>query len=320
MTTESLARELIQVSTGHGIEVAPGVTQVEAMMVNLFLVAGESSRDWVLVDTGIPGFAGRIAREARVRFGDVPPQCVVLTHGHFDHIGSLHAVLDRWDVPVFAHELELPYLDGRSAYPPPDPTVGGGLMARTSPLLPRHPYDFRPNLRPLPADGSVPGLEGWRWIHTPGHSPGHVSLYEHDDRCLIAGDAFVTQKQESLLAVLTNYQHIHGPPAYFTIDWTAARESVRQLATLRPDVAATGHGLPMHGDKLRHALDRLVRDWDRLGRPRDGRYVRQPARTGPDGVVSLPPPVFDPTPWIAGGLALAALAAYGGKKLLDRED
>ena len=52
MSTESLARELVQVSTGHGIEVAPGVTQVEAMMVNLFLVAGESSRDWVLVDAG----------------------------------------------------------------------------------------------------------------------------------------------------------------------------------------------------------------------------------------------------------------------------
>src|SRR5207244_5588565 len=101
----------------------------------------------------------------------------------------------------------------RSAYPPPDPTVGGGLMARTSPLLPRGPIDLGPRAHALPGDCSVPGLRGWRWIHTPGHSPGHVSFFRESDRCLIAGDAFVTTKQESLTSALTQKPHeVHGPP------------------------------------------------------------------------------------------------------------
>src|SRR4051812_29789160 len=67
-----------------------------------------------------------------------------------------------------------------------------------------------------PADGSVPALPSWRAIHTPGHAPGHVSLFRESDRLLLAGDAFVTTKQESAVAALLKPRVIHGPPAYFT--------------------------------------------------------------------------------------------------------
>src|SRR5688572_9417313 len=135
-------------------------------------------------------------RAAESLFGpDAAPSAIVLTHGHFDHVGSLRELVRRWQVPIYAHELELPYLTGRSAYPPPDPTVGGGAMARLSPLYPRGPFDFGDRVRTLPADGAVPGAPGWTWIETPGHSPGHVSLFHVHDRLLVAGDAFVTTKQ-----------------------------------------------------------------------------------------------------------------------------
>lgn len=116
-------------------------------------------------------------------------------------------------------------------------------------------------------------MPGWRWIHTPGHTKGHVSLFREDDRCLIAGDAFVTVKQESLYAVATQEQEIHGPPAYFTPDWNAARQSVERLAQLRPSIAATGHGTPMRGEELGRALEKLLMDFDEIAVPNQGRYV-----------------------------------------------
>lgn len=42
---------------------------------------------------------------------------MILTHGHFDHVGSIEALLERWPVPMFAHPLEFPFLTGREAYP-----------------------------------------------------------------------------------------------------------------------------------------------------------------------------------------------------------
>ncbi len=144
----------------------------------------------------------------------------------------LEDLASEWDVPVYAHPLEHPYLDGTASYPPPDPSVGGGLMLLTSPLFPRGPVNVAARFRPLPPDGSVPGMPTWRWIHTPGHAPGHVSLWREADRTLIAGDAFVTTRQESVYAALT--QELHGPPMYYTSDWEKARESLRRLAPLEP--------------------------------------------------------------------------------------
>src|SRR4051794_16740119 len=146
--------------------IADGVFGLQIVMVNVYFIRDAESDSWVLVDAGMPMSAGRIARAAEALFGpENPPAAIVLTHGHFDHVGALPALADRWGVPIYAHRMEMPYLTGRSEYPPPDPTVGGGMMARSAMLYPNHPYDFRPRMRELPADGSVPHLIGWRWIH-----------------------------------------------------------------------------------------------------------------------------------------------------------
>ena len=95
-----------------------------------------------------------------------------MTHGHFDHVGALETSADDWDAPLYAHLLEQPYLYGRSAYPPPDPTVGGGLMALSSPLFPKGPINVDRRLRILPESGEVPHLNGWRWIPHAGARAG----------------------------------------------------------------------------------------------------------------------------------------------------
>jgi glyoxylase-like metal-dependent hydrolase (beta-lactamase superfamily II) len=281
-------------------------------IVNLYLFrqGAAPSGSWVLIDTGMPGSASRIIRAAEEWTGSAaPPAAIILTHGHFDHIGALESLLERWDnVPVYAHRMELPYLTGRSSYPPPDPSVGGGAMAALARFYPHGPIDLGPRVRALPEDGTVPGMPEWRWVHTPGHTPGHVSLFRDADRTLIVGDAFVTTKQESATAVLTQRPELHGPPAYYTPDWESARQSVERLAALGPRQVATGHGPPLQGTEMLANLHELARNFNQLAVPARGRYVRQPAVADERGVVAVPPPVRDPLPRILLGVGLAIVA------------
>lgn len=254
--------------------VAEGVAGLRLYIVNVYGVRGASG--WVLVDAGLAGTAGRISRWAADFFGGEAPSAILLTHAHFDHVGALGTLLERWNVPVYAHEVELPYITGALEYPEPDPSVGGGLMARLASLYPRGPIDVGPRAAVLPADFTVPHLPGWQWIATPGHTGGHVSYYREADGTLIVGDAFCTTKQESVLAVATERPELHGPPAYFTTDWEAAKSSVRRLAALSPRQVAPGHGLTMGTPETAEALRALAFDFDQLARPAHGRYVDHP--------------------------------------------
>lgn len=286
-------------------EVADGVAFMRCAIVNVVAV-GDAAR-WVLVDAALQGYARAIRQAAEDRFGaGARPAAIVLTHGHFDHVGALRELLRDWDVPVFAHKLEMPYLTGRSPYPPPDPLVGRGAMALLSRAYPRGPIDLGPRVHELPSDGSVPDAPEWRWIHTPGHTPGHIALFRDRDRTLLAADALTTTKQESMAAVLTQRRELHGPPAYYTQDWDRARESVRALVGLSPEWIVSGHGEPCPGQAVREDLVTLARDFDRLERPGFGRYARQPAIADESGVLMLPP---DPLPAVlAGAGAMAAVA------------
>jgi glyoxylase-like metal-dependent hydrolase (beta-lactamase superfamily II) len=315
-------------------DVALDVARLRVGFVNCFFVGKRrqeaaqtaSATPWALVDAAISLGAARILEVAAERYGtETRPSAIVLTHGHFDHVGALEALLGIWDVPVYAHPLELPFLTGRADYPPPDPTVARrGLMARLSVLFPDKGIDIGHRVKPLPSNGDVPGMPGWRWIHTPGHSPGHVSLFRATDRVLIAGDALTTTKQESAYAVATQKPELNGPPSYFTIDWDASHRSVSTLASLRPATLASGHGPTMRGDDLPERIAEIAREFDTRVRPRRGRYVREPVVTNEDGVVYLPPPTRAGVPWgTVSGVAAAAVAGTWlvrrfGKRVTER--
>lgn len=300
------------------------LTYLLTVMVNVYFVGPPDAGDrgWVLVDSGMAGSADRIACAAEARFGaGARPAAIVLTHGHFDHVGGLEELTRRWDVPVYAHTMELPFLTGRSSYPPPDPSVGGGLVAALSWSYPRGPIDLGDLVKPLPANGSVPGLPGWRWVFTPGHTPGHIALFRDSDRTLIAGDAIVTTRQESLLAVMSQRRELHGPPMYFTPDWASAAKSVAVLAALEPELLATGHGEPLRGGAMRADLHDLARDFRRRAVPRHGRYVGRPAVSDLSGVVSVPPDVSDLLPGLLlGGGATEFVRDLLGEDALKKSD
>jgi glyoxylase-like metal-dependent hydrolase (beta-lactamase superfamily II) len=255
-----------------------GLLRLDHGLVNSYFLSAEDSEKWVVLDTGKSSCRNLILETARTQFGTGNrPEAILLTHGHMDHSGSALALATHWNVPVYAHPAEMPFLTGKSDYPPFDALVGGGAFVFVSKFMSRKGQNLRHWIRELPPEGAIPGLENWKWIHTPGHTPGHISVYSKADRLLMAGDAFCTTNHESLTSMLfTKSKEIHRPPATSTMNWQAAAESVRRLAALQPKLAAAGHGLPMSGPELQSGLANLARDFEKEI-PEQGRYTQEPA-------------------------------------------
>ena len=297
-------------------ELTPSLACLRFTIANAYLV-GSPCGPWLLVDAGTPHNAARIRSVAEQRCGPgAHPAAILLTHGHFDHAGSALELAAAWDVPIYAHRLERPYLTGKSAYPPKDPTAGGA-MAFLSRFFPSGTVDLGERLRDLPEGGEVPGLPGWDWHHTPGHAPGHVVFFNRSESILLAGDACVTVDLDSAMGILTLERRISRTPAPFTYDWEQAHRSLELLADLRPAVLGCGHGKPMTGAAVAAGLADLARDFPK---PRHGRYSTEPARADDTGITFVPPPVPDPLPKVAAAVGLSVLALAAVAKLSRGND
>ncbi len=168
----------------------PIVRRIRLGITNCYLLGQD--RAWVLVDAGNRGWAGHFWRKLAA-WDCRPPdlRLIVITHAHFDHVGSLAAIRSRCDCPVAVHRLEASWLaDGRIVLPP-------GLrrhtqilidLARRHPRLVRRWYRFEPVKAEILVEQEISlapfGIAG-RVLHTPGHTPGSLSVLSE------AGDAMV---------------------------------------------------------------------------------------------------------------------------------
>jgi glyoxylase-like metal-dependent hydrolase (beta-lactamase superfamily II) len=208
-------------------EVIDGVFEIEFSFVHAYLVVTDDGV--VFVDTGLPGRAAKIEEAltgAKKVVGDV--KTILLTHWHTDHTGGVAGLQERSGARVVAHQLDAPVIDGSQA---PKRTF---MMRLTKPIT--------GSAKPVPvdevieADGPI-SVPGFRAIHTPGHTAGHVSyLFDREGGLLFVGDAAGNSK--------SGLRHLPGP---VTTDPAAARESVGRLAGLDFDVAVFGHGPAVTG-------------------------------------------------------------------------
>jgi glyoxylase-like metal-dependent hydrolase (beta-lactamase superfamily II) len=248
-------------------EIAPGVHFKEIgkgiSRSNVYFV--RSGPSWVLIDAASANCGRLIRKTAESLFGaNTRPAAILLTHDHPDHAGSALDLARIWGCPVYLHPDELPIATIRDLSTveryanPLDRWIILPLMR----LMPRRRAESilsKASLKEVaqafdPA-AKVPGLPDWEYIHTPGHTPGHVAFIRTNDRVLITGDALVTVDLNSLWGLMLwtsrrDRQRVSGPPWYSTWNKRAAKESIVALARLEPRVLAPGHGVPMTGKQV----------------------------------------------------------------------
>lgn len=152
---------------------------------------------------------------------------IVVTHCHVDHTRGLAAVKAATGGRVAVHEADADFVSGKERYPSPRGAMGL-LFKAMSPVFNSAPVE--PDIRLKDGD-SVGRLEV---IHTPGHTPGSVSLYDRQNRVLFIGDTarFRSGKLE-------------GPPPRFTQRMDQAKSSLERLSSLDFEVMLSGHGDPL---------------------------------------------------------------------------
>ena len=201
------------------IQIAAGPIETNAFLV-MDLEAGQA----LIVDAP-PDV--EIELDGEVVEHGVRPVALVVTHTHWDHIGDVAAVADRYAVPVVVHEIERERLERPSGGPMP---IKAAKVDRTL------------------TDGDEVAVGSHRFVvmHTPGHSPGQISLYSEADGVMFGGDTLF-------------------PNGYGRVDIPGASEAetlatIRRLLSLPDHVKVyTGHGLPTTIGKERHWMEQVDR-------------------------------------------------------------
>ena len=230
-------------------EIISGVYRIAMGFVNAFLIKADEGL--VLVDSGLPKRKDTILKAvAGVAGQPADLRHILVTHHHVDHIGSLADLKEASDAKSYVHPADTPIVRGDQPQPGANPSsllgkLAGPLLERLSPAAVAAAVDVEvEDGQELPIGGGV------KVVHTPGHTPGHVSyLLPGRGGVLFVGDA------------AANILRLGMPMGVFTADREQAKESIRKLAGLEFDIACFGHGRVLKGEanlRFRRLAEKLA--------------------------------------------------------------
>ena len=221
------------------LQILPNVYQLTMMRVNIILIVEE---ELTLIDTGFRGSSAQITDFIH-RLGRSVEEIslIIITHSHFDHVGGLPELKSLTKAKVAAHKAEILLECTR---------MTSGLMRIPPFSVLRSVFSVKSSEVDIQLEGEevLKPLGGLKVIHTPGHTPGSISLFSPQNKLLIVGDAL--NKRRWL------------PPRIVSTDLAQALNSIKRMAQLDFDILCFGHGRPLTGDVRNRMLDWLdkIRD------------------------------------------------------------
>ena len=199
----------------------------------------------LLIDTATPGKANNILKElAGIHIGPAGVKAIVITHAHPDHAGSCAELINKTHVKLYIHKNDHDVLMGK--VPPPKPRT---FFQRIPAFMSKHFFKYPPprDAVPLDEDSAIQGFEDLKIIHTPGHTPGSMSILDVKDDTLFCGDA-----------INNRGNRLTGPNKFFTINAEQAWRSVAKLGALKFKTLCPGHGTWIAEDAQQKVQDLLV--------------------------------------------------------------
>ena len=211
------------------MEIMPKVHLVPNVIANPYIIM--DSDGLTLIDTGLPGSDKKILSYMRERgFSANDLTRIIITHADADHVGGLSALKRASGARVYASAIEAAAIAKGVPSRRLRPTRSGRrlLMALVGRFFKPPPVEVDEIL----SEGQkLDVLGGLQVLETPGHTPGHISLYSPSTGILFVGDSIVSR--DSGLA---------GSGPANTWDQAKAAESVRRQAALGAQVICSGHG------------------------------------------------------------------------------
>ncbi len=226
-------------------EVTPDVYQLTVKGVNIILFA---EKELTLIDTGFPGSATQVAGLLHSLGRSLAEiSLIILTHNHLDHAGGLAELKKLTRAKVAAHKADIT----GNKHRPPNAVEGQKQVpiVFNNALHSVFSVKFSDVDIPLAGGEILAPRGGLEVIHTPGHTPGSISLFSPKDRLLIAGDALRNHSQT-----------LHIPPKMVSHNQTQAVDSIRKMLQSDFAILCCGHGQPLTADpraQVQHLVSKI---------------------------------------------------------------